>query len=282
MKERSERTKALLQADAELLIHPVCIVGQNSGLVIEKAHGIYLVDTEGKEYIDLASGNCCCNLGHGRKEIIDAVAEAIGKTDFSTFFYGHSNPYAIECAQKLARLTPGSLNHFYFTNGGSESADSAFKIARLYWYNKGRDSKDKIISLYDSYHGVSGFSTYATGTGRGAFQTAFGPPIPGFIRIPSYYCYRCMLGLSYPECDLRCARMLEEVIQAEGADSIAAFIAEPMIGGGGFVEPPSEWWPLVSDICRKYDVLPLLMKLSVALPERAKCLPLNTGISNRI
>lgn len=251
----SKRTEELLKADVQHIIHPWYIVGQNSGIVFEKAHGIYLVDTEGKQYIDMASGNCCCNLGHGRREIIDAITRAINETDFTTSFYGHSNPYTIECSQKLANLTPGNLNHFHFTSGGSESVDSAIKIARFYWYNKGRASKTKIISLYDSYHGASGFSTYATGTGRGALQNAFGSIMPGFTRIPSYYCYRCTFGLNYPQCNLRCARMLEETIQAEGADGIAAFIAEPMMGGGGFFEPPPEWWPIVGEICRKYEVL---------------------------
>jgi len=253
--EVSERTAELIKADIEHIIRPGYIVGQSSGIVFEEAHGVYLVDTEGKEYIDMASMNCCCNLGHRRKEIIEAVTEAINRTDFTTLYFGHSNPYAIECAQKLANLTPGNLNHFHFTTGGSESTDTAIKTARLYWYNKGRASKHKIISLYDSYHGCGGFSTYASGSGRGTYQTPFGPAPPGFIRIPSYYCYRCMFGLSYPECDLRCARFLEEVIQTEAADGIAAFIAEGMIGGGGFIAPPPGWWSMVSEICKNYDVL---------------------------
>jgi len=254
VKEVSQRTKELLQADREHVIHSWCEVGQNSGLIIEKAHGIYLVDTEGKQYIDMASGNCCCNLGHGQKEIINAVTEAISRMDFATSFYGHSNPYLIECGEKLANLTPGNLNHFHFTSGGSESVETAFKIVRFYWYHQGQGGKYKIISLYDSYHGASGLSSYVTGTGRGTFQNPFGPSPPGIIRIPSYYCYRCTYGLNYPECDLRCARILEDVILAEGADSVAAFIAEGMIGGGGFFAPPPEWWPIVSEICGKYDV----------------------------
>jgi len=255
MRAVSKRTEEFIQADREHIIHPWVAVGQNSGIIFEKAHGIYLVDTEGKEYVDLASGNCCSNLGHGQKEIVDAITKAIKETDFTTSFYGHSNTYVIECSQKLARLIPGDLKHFYFTSGGSESVDSATKTARLYWCNKGRAERYKIISLYDSYHGASGFSAYVTGSGRGAFQNAFGPAPAGLLRIASFYCYRCAYGLSYPECDLRCARMLEDVIQAEGEDSVAAFIAEPMIGGGGFFEPPPEWWPIVTEICRKYEVL---------------------------
>jgi len=255
MNELSKRTEQLLKVDREHIIHPWITVGQNSGIVFEKAHGIYLVNTEGKEYVDMASGNCCCNLGHGQKEIIEAITKAISETDFTTSFYGHSNRYIIECSQKLANLTPGDLNHFHFTSGGSEAVDSVIKTARLYWCNKGQAEKYKIISLYDSYHGASGFSAYVTGSGQGAFQNAFGPAPPGLIRIPSFYCYRCTYGLTHPQCDLRCARILGDVIQAEGANSVAAFIAEPMIGGGGFFEPPSEWWPIITEICQKHEVL---------------------------
>lgn len=130
MKEVSRRTEQLVKADREHIIHPWTAVGHNSGIVFEKAHGIYLVDTEGREYADLASGNCCCNLGHGRKEIIGTITKAISETDFTTSFYGRSNVYAIECGQKLANITPADLNHFYFTSGGSEAVDSATKTAR--------------------------------------------------------------------------------------------------------------------------------------------------------
>ena len=250
-----KRTEELIKSDAEYIIHPWYMVGQNSGIVFEKSRGIYLVDTEGMEYIDMASGNCCCNLGHGRREIIDAVTKAINETDFTTAFFGHSNVYAIECSKRLARLTPGTLKHFHFTSGGSEAVDTALKTARLYWSNQGQAGKYKIISLYDSYHGASGFSAYVTGSGQGAFQNAFGPAPVGLIRIPSFYCYRCTYGLSYPACDVRCARILEDVIQAEGSNSVAAFIAEPMIGGGGFFGPPMEWWQIIRDICQQYQVL---------------------------
>lgn len=251
----SKRTQELVQADKEHMVHPYFPVGQNSGLVFDKAHGVFLVDTEGKEYFDLSSQLVCVNLGHGQKEIREAVTEAINKTDYTTSYYGHSNPYVIECSRKLAEITPGDLNHFLFTCGGSESTDSGIKIARLYWNSQGLAGKYKIISLYNSYHGETGISTYVTGMGFGTVQNPFGPVTPGFIRVPHYYCYRCMLGLKYPECNMRCARYIEDMIIAEGADSIAAVIAEPEQGAGGMIDPPPEWWSIVREICTKHNIL---------------------------
>jgi len=254
----TKRTEELLKADIEHVIHPYnsyAPLGRNWGIVFDSAHGVTLVDTEGKEYLDLSSQLVSQNLGHGRKEIQDAITDAIHKIDYTTLYYGFTNPYSVECARKLAGLTPGTLNHFYFTCGGSESTDSAVKIARFYQHCRGKKGKYKIISLYNGYHGETGISTYVSGIGRGAVQNPFGPTPGGFVRIPPFYCYRCMLGHKYPDCNTRCAYLLNDVIEAEGEESVAAFIAEPLTGTAGFFEPPVEWWPIVSEICEKHDVL---------------------------
>ena len=250
----SKRTQELLQADAEKVVHPMHTVGKNRGMVMEKAHGIYMVDTEGKEYIDLTSQLICVNLGHRRQEIIDAVAKAMNEIDFITTFFGLSNTYLVEVSQKLAKLTPGDLNHFHYTSGGSEAIDSAIKIARMYWGKKGLAGKYKIISMYASYHGSAGVSTNVTGLGRGLMQNPFGPVSPGFIKVPPPYSYRCMFG-DVPDCGQATIDYLEAVIQAEGPESIAAFIAESIMGAAGMIEPPPNWWPQVAEICKKYDIL---------------------------
>ena len=250
----SKRTQDLLQADAEKVVHGMYVVGKNRGIVMEKAHGVYLVDTEGKEYIDLSSQLICVNLGHRRQEIIDAVTKAMNEIDYVTTFFGITNPYIIEVSQKLAKLTPGDLNHFHFTSGGSESVDSAVKIARFYWSRKGLAGKYKIISLYASYHGSAGVSTSVTGIGRGANQNPFGPVSPGFVHVAPPYSYRCMFG-DVADCGEATANYLEAVIQAEGPESIAAFIAEPIMGAAGMIVPPENWWPRVAEICKKYDIL---------------------------
>jgi len=250
----SKRTQELLQADAEQVVHGMNVVGKNQGIVMEKAHGIYVVDTEGKEYIDLSSQLMCVNLGHRRQEIIDAVTEAMNEIDYVTTFFGITNPYIIEVSQKLAKLTPGDLNHFHYTSGGSESVDSAVKIARFYWSRKGLAGKYKIISLYGSYHGSAGISTNVTGLGRGANQNPFGPVSLGFVHVAPPYSYRCMFG-DVPDCGQATVNYLEAVIQAEGPESIAAFIAEPILGSAGPIEPPAGWWPQVAEICKKYGIL---------------------------
>jgi putrescine---pyruvate transaminase len=159
----------------------------------------------------------------------------------------------IECARKLATITPGDLDHFWLTSGGGEATDAAVRLSRRYWTAMGQPTKQKIVSLYMSYHGVANGPMNMTGIP--AMRAGYGPESPGYLHIPSYYCYRCAFGLEYPSCDLRCARFLETVIQSEGPENVAAFIAEPELGASGFLVPPDEYWPLIREICTKYDVL---------------------------
>jgi len=249
------KEEELLKWDADHLMHWVMPVGQNAGFIIDKAKGIKFYDTKGKEYIDGASQLVCVTLGYKyNDEIAAAAAEQLKKLPYMTNFWGFTNPAAIECGQRLAQLTPEGLDHFCFTNGGSESTETSFQLARKYWRNKGAN-KYKIISLYNSYHGVMYGSITATGLAMGAFSSGYTPLVPGFIKAPSYYCYRCMLGLNYPECGIECAKQLEKIIQLEGPDNVAAFIVEPVHGTAGHMPPPPEYWPMVRDICTKYDVL---------------------------
>ena len=249
----SKRTEELLKWDQEHVVHSRCPIGENNGIILDRGKGIYLYDTEGKEYIDGFSQLVCINLGYGQEEICEAVREEMERLPFGSLFYGFSNEANIKCAQKLSEIVPKGLDHYNFTSGGSESVDLALRLARLYWSVKGR-SKYKYIGLYDSYHGV-GSGLTLTAVGKGHYERGMGPPMPGCLRIPSYYCYRCFFGLEYPGCSIRCARFLEDVIEREGADHVAAFIAEPVLGGGGRITPPREYWPMVRDICTKYEVL---------------------------
>lgn len=255
-KMASKKTQQLIQADKEHHVHPFWPVGGEVEIVFEKGHGIYLVDTEGKEYIDFASQLVCCNLGHHCQEIIDAITAALNKLDYATSFFGNTNVYAVELSQKLAEITPGGLRYFYYTCGGSESVDTALKLARGYWNLKGQTGKYKIISLYGSYHGLAGNSINATGANGDFYQAPFGPALsPGYLKVPSYNSYRSMFGDS-PDSAMLSARFMEQVILNEGASSIAAVIAEPIFGtAGGHVEPPADWWAMVSDICKKHNVL---------------------------
>jgi adenosylmethionine-8-amino-7-oxononanoate aminotransferase len=229
----SKRTEELLKWDRQHVVHSRYPIGENNGIILHRGKGIYLYDTEGKEYIDGCSQLVCINLGYGQVEICEAVRKEMERLPFGSLFYGFSNEANIKCAQKLSELVPKGLDHFNFTSGGSQSVDLALRLAPLYWSAKGR-SKYKYIALYDSYHGV-GRGLTITGVGRGHYERGMGPLTPGCIHIPSYYCYRCSFGLEYPSCGIRCARFLEDVIEREGADHIAAFIAEPVLGCGGIL-----------------------------------------------
>jgi len=253
---KSKRTEELIKTDLEHILHPFCIPGTHPGVVFEKTRDrIYLVDTEGKEYIDCTSGLMCVNLGHGQKAIQDAICDAIRKIDYTVSFYGFGNVYAIECAKLLSEIIPGDLDHYFFVSGGSEATDTAIKMARLYWHNKGMGTKQKIMGLNNAYHGQTGISTYMTRMAQGMMQRGFGAEPSGYLRVPGFFCYRCQFGATYPGCDMLCARFLKSVIDSEGPDSIAAFFAEPIQGSGGIIAPPPEYWPMVRKICTDSGIL---------------------------
>ncbi len=248
------KTDELLKWDCDHFIHSMSLPGTTRGVVFDTAEGIILRDTEGKEYIDSCSQLVNVNIGHGRKEVIEAIVEQLGKLQYTTTYYGFTNTPAVLCAKKLAGITPPGLKHFFFTSGGSESVETAFKIARNYWHVK-KPEKHKIISLYQSFHGVSFGTLSATNLGMGRLWRGFGPLVPGFLHIPPYYCYRCAFGLEYPGCQIKCAEFLAETIQNEGRESVAAFIAEPVQGSAGMINPPPEYWPKVRKICSEMGVL---------------------------
>ena len=248
------KTGELLKWDCEHLIHSMSPLGSTRGVVFDTAEGIILRDTEGKEYIDSCSQLVNVNIGHGRKEVIEAIVEQLGKLQYTTTYYGFTNTAAVLCAKKLAEITPPGLKHFFFTSGGSESVETAFKIARNYWHAK-KPEKHKIISLYNCFHGVSFGTLSATNLGMGRLWKSFGPLVPGFLHIPSYYCYRCAFGMEYPGCRITCAEFLAETIENEGRDSVAAFIAEPVQGSVGMIDPPPEYWPKVRKVCSEMGVL---------------------------
>jgi putrescine aminotransferase len=250
----SKETEELVKWDREHLVHGMYPIGQNAGFLADKGEGIVIQDVEGNKYIDTSSQLMCLNLGYGRKEITEAMKEQIDRNPYFHQFFGFSNPTTIRCAQNLAKLTPKGLDRFIFTSGGSESNDTAFRYARLYWNNKGT-SKYKIISLYDSYHGVTFGALSATGLSKGMLWKGVNPLVPGFLHIPSYNCYHCAFGKEYPGCDMQCAKFLAYTIEREGPETVAAFIAEPVQGTGGIIVPPPEYWPMVRKICTDYDVL---------------------------
>jgi len=248
----------LRKMDLNSLFHPSVILQEHEEKgprIIVEGDGLRVKDIEGKEYIDAFSSLWNVVIGHGQKAVAEAITEQLNKLEYFSPFYGFAMPTAIELADKVVSLMPEEWNmgRVLFTCGGSETNDTNMKIARMYWSLKGMDQKKTIISRNCAYHGLTMGSMVATGIEY--FKMHFGPLAPGFMHIMAPYCYRCELNLTYPECGVACAKQLEETIQEEGADTIAAFIAEPVIGTGGTIPPPDEYWPMVREICDKHDVL---------------------------
>ena len=247
--------------DKAHLIHPLTMprVHREKGpRIITEGDGVMIRDIDGRTYIDGFSGLWCVTAGHGRPEITEAVRDQMERLAYHTSFFGIATPPSIELADRVIGLFPSSfgLGRVLFTCGGSETNETNIKFARLYHALQDRPEKHKIISLHYSYHGLSLGALSATGIFP--FQWMFEPLTPGFVNMPAPYCYQCELDLEYPGCDVKCARMLEEIIEEEGAGTVAAFIAEPVIGSGGIIIPPKEYWPAVRSICDSHDVLVIM------------------------
>ena len=248
---------ALVELDHHQL-HPLHHPSRHADpLVVKEASGVWLETTDGRRVLDGMAGLWNVNVGYGNQELPLAAYEQMKKLAYTSNFVGMTNPPSIELAAKLAGLAHPTLNTTFFTSGGSESNDSAFKTVRYYWWRLGKREKMHIISRTYAYHGITVAATAATGIPR--YHTMFGPLVPFFSHIPAPYPYRY-------EGDIRpgetvgqaAARALEEEILRLGPDKVAAFIAEPIQGAGGVVVPPDDYFPLVRAICDKYDVLMII------------------------
>lgn len=221
--------------------------------VIVEAKGMMLKDANGREYIDAMGGLFTTAVGHGRREIIDAMRQQGEKLDFVSLFDFFTNEPAIELSKKLADITPGDLQYVQYGCSGSDVVEIALKMARQYQKRRGFSNRYKIIARISSFHGVSMGALSANGVTE--FREPFEPLVPGFRHIAPANCYHCPFGRTYPDCDIDCARALEKQILFEGPETVAAFITEPVPSAGGVFEPPPEYWPAIQEICRKYDVL---------------------------
>ncbi len=249
-----QATKTWVEKDFKQLhptYHPKSHVNP---LVVERGEGVWLYTTDGQKILDGMAGLWNVNVGYGREEIAKVAYDQMKKLAFTSGFSGMTNLPSIQLADKLAGFAYEGLNTTMFTSGGSESNDSAFKTARYYWKRKGKPGKYKVIARKGSYHGVTLAATFATGLEK--YHTMFGPAVEGFVHIPAPNPYRYEGELKAGETvGQAAARALEEAILREGADTVAAFIAEPIMGVGGVIVPPDDYFPLVRAICDKYEVL---------------------------
>jgi adenosylmethionine-8-amino-7-oxononanoate aminotransferase len=221
--------------------------------IMVRGKGVFLYDQAGREYLDAAGGIAVVNVGHGVPEIIAAMTEQAQKV---AFVHGGSfaNEPGIALAEELATWAPKGLGHVLLLNGGSEATETAMKLARQYHLERGKAGKYRIISRWTSYHGntIGALSM----SGRTAWRREFTPYLLNFPKIEAPYCYRCPYGKTTATCGTACAEALERVIMLEGADSIAAFIAEPVIGtSAAGATPPPEYYPRIREICDKHDIL---------------------------
>lgn len=239
------------------ILHPATNVHDfaNSGpRIIKSGKGIYLTDSDGRQFIDAVAGLWCVNIGYGREEIARAMADAATQLSYYHTFAGMSNVPQIELAERLLALVPSNMSKVFFGSGGSEGNDSLMKIVWYYHNLIGKPEKRKIISRWQAYHGTS-IGT-ASLTGLPSFHKAFNLPIDGVIHTESPDYYRHGLeGESELEFSRRRARQLEELIINEGPETVGAFIAEPVMGAGGVITPPEGYFAEIQKITRKYDIL---------------------------
>ncbi len=252
-------TAELVAKDQAHLLHPVSnlhLVRRDGPLVLARGEDVWVWDTNGKRYLDAFAGLWNVSVGHGRKELAEAAAEQMAEIAYVPTFFGLAAPPTIELAARLAELFPGPLNHVQFTSGGAESNETALKIARYYWWLRGRSDKVKVLSRRMGYHGIAMGALAATGIPT--YHEGFGPLTPGFVHLTAPYQYRNGEGLSENEFVAQLVAELEETIAREGADTIAAFIGEPVQGAGGVVVPPESYWQAIAPVLKRHDILLIL------------------------
>ncbi len=219
----------------------------------ESAEGMYYTASDGRQVLDGTAGLWCCNAGHGRREISEAVSKQIARMDFApTFQMGHPLPF--ELAEKLAAISPEGLNRVFFTNSGSESADTALKIALAYQRAIGQGSRTRLIGRELAYHGV-GFGGMSVG-GMANNRRAFGPMLPGVDHLPhTLDLQRNAFSKGLPQHGVERADELERLVVLHGAENIAAVIVEPMSGSAGVILPPVGYLQRLREITAKHGIL---------------------------
>jgi putrescine aminotransferase len=248
-------TRDLWSKDRDHVIHPfsdLAVNREQGCTVIAKGDGAYVFDSEGNRFLDGIGGLWCVNIGYGREEMIEAIADQIRKLPYYSGFTNLTNAPASELAARIAELTPGSLNRIFFGTGGSMATDSAVRIIHHYNIRRGRPAKRQIISREHAYHGSTYLSASLTGP---SYQTGFNA-IKDFVHhIPAPYTYRRPEGMSTAEfCDAKVDDLENKIVEL-GPENVAAFIAEPIMGAGGVIVPPPGYHRRTWEVCRQYDVL---------------------------
>ena len=230
----------------------------------QKAKGAIITDVEGKEYIDFAGGIGVANVGHCDEEVVKAVKDQVEKYMHTCFHIAMYEPY-IELAKKLNEITPGKFpKKTMFANSGAEAVENAIKIAR---HATGRAAT---IAFEDAFHGRTLLTVSLTSKMK-PYKFGFGPYAPEIYRIPYAYCYRCAFGLEYPSCEIHCAYYLREFFNTHiSGEQVAALIVEPVLGEGGFVAPPKEYFKILKKICQDNGIVFIADEVQTGFGRTAK------------
>jgi adenosylmethionine-8-amino-7-oxononanoate aminotransferase len=227
--------------------------------VLERGEGALLYDADGREYLDALSGGVFAVLaGYGRDEIARAMYEQARRLPY-TSPYATTSVVTVELARRLAELAPGDLSASFFCSSGSEAIEAAMKLARQYHEASGQGRRYKVVSLRRAYHGATLGALSATGwgPGLGMLRRSADPQVPaaGFANAMPPYCYRCELGLGYPDCRLACASTIEQAILGSDPDLVSCVIVEPVLSSAGCIVPPPGYLARVREICDRHGVL---------------------------
>ena len=221
--------------------------------IIERAEGVYLWDSDGHQMLDGMAGLWCVNVGYGRKDLAEVARKQIEELPYYNSFFQTAHPPVIELSALLSEITQDHLTHVFLTNSGSESNDTVVRMARYFWQCMGHPDKQVIISRKNAYHG----STMAGASlgGMSHMHEQGGLPIPDIVHIGQPFWYREGGDLSPDEFGKKVASELEQKIEELGEHRVAAFIAEPIQGAGGVIVPPETYWPEISAICQRHQIL---------------------------
>jgi putrescine---pyruvate transaminase len=256
MKTMERTTQQWQAADAKHFLHPFTdfqALAKKGSRVITRADNIYLWDSDGHKILDAMSGLWCVNVGYGQRALIDAATKQLETLPFYNAFFQTATPPAIELAELLAELSPPQFQHVFFSGSGSEGNDTVVRMVRRYWDLLGQPQRNVIVSRWNAYHG-STMAGASLGGMKGMHEQG-GLPIPGIVHIDQPYWFENGAEFTREEFGQACARQLEAKIIELGADTVAAFIGEPIQGAGGVIIPPSTYWPEIQRICDQYGIL---------------------------
>jgi taurine---2-oxoglutarate transaminase len=246
--------------EKEHVLYPWVAQKAVNPVIVDRASGNYFWDASDKKYLDFSSMFVFSNLGHADPRVVKAISAQAERLPACSSSFA-TEPKA-RLAKLIAEVTPGDIKKTFFSTSGAEANEGAIKVARF------ATGKQKIIARFRSYHG----STYGAMALTNDFRNwSTEPAIPGVVHCLDPYCYRCPFGITYPGCDLQCAKHVEDVIRFEGgAKRIAAFIAEPVVGANGIIVPPDGYWQKIREICDKYEMLMMVDEVMVGFGRTGK------------